>query len=216
MRNCHFSQVLLLYMSVCMPFHSICSSNSEDEMCNFYIMYYTTNDGRSLYSNECWESAPRSLIYPQLPSLTTPTVPPTVAPTTAPVVTTEIESNEEEDTYECPKPVPPGSSDSRCVNITATTPIPVQPATDPIPKIETNSPESFDQSSSTTLVPSHPFFEGGNSLSSNHLGLVPAEDWALNGINIPGVTLGQVSAVAVDKEGAVHILHRGPVVWDYG
>ena len=44
--------------------------------------------------------------------------------------------------------------------------------------------------------------------------LVPAEDWPLNGVSIPGIALGQVSAVAVDHEGFVHILHRGPVVWD--
>ena len=177
-------------------------------------MYYTTNDGRSLYTNECWQIAPRSLIYPQLPSLTVPTAPPTATPTTVPVISTEREASEEEDGYECLKPVPPGSSDSRCVNATVTTPIPVLPTSNPIPKIEPNSPQPVDQTSSTT--PSNPFFEGGNSLESIPLGLVPAEDWALNGIDIPGVTLGQVSAVAVDKEGAVHILHRGPVVWDYG
>lgn len=184
-------------------------------MCNFYIMYYTANDGRSLYSNDCWQIAPRSLIYPQLPSLTVPTAPPTATPTTTPIVSTERETSDEEDSYECPKPVPPGSSDSRCVNATITTPIPVLPATDPIPEVEPNSSESVEQTSSTTSVPSNPFFEASDSLKSNSLGLVPAEDWALNGIDIPGVTLGQVSAVAVDKEGAVHVLHRGPAVWDY-
>ena len=184
-------------------------------MCNFYIMYYTANDGRSLYTNECWQNAPRSLIYPHLPSLTKPTVPPTATPTTVPIVTTEQETSDMEDNYECPKPVPPGSSDSHCDNATATTPIPVLPTTNSIPKLEPNSPESVDQTSSTTMVPSHPFSEGGNSLKSSPVGLVLDGDWALNGIDIPGMTLGQVSAVAVDKEGAVHILHRGSVVWDY-
>ena len=191
------------------------SANSEDEMCNFYIMYYTGNDGRSLYSNECWRSAPSSLVYPQLPSLTTPTVPPTATPTTAPIISTEIESSEKEDGYECPKPIPPGSGNSRCINNTATTPIPVPPTTTQIPSTSFNSPEPVDQTGHTTMVPSNPYFERGNNLESKPLGMVAAEDWALNGIDIPGMTLGQVSAVAVDREGSVHILHRGPVIWDF-
>ena len=44
--------------------------------------------------------------------------------------------------------------------------------------------------------------------------LVQAEDWALNGFPIPQSTLGQLSAVAVDPHGDLHVLHRGPVVWD--
>ena len=176
-----------------------CSANSEDEMCNFYIMYYTSNDGRELYSKECWMAATKSLVYPRLPSLTTPTVPP--------IVTTEDSVGE--DTYECPKPIPPNSGNSRCINNTATTsPIPVPHSTTQIPNTGSTTPEP-------TLNPVH-FFEGGDDIVSTSLELVQAEDWLLNGVDIPGVTLGQVSAVAVDKEGSVHILHRGPVVWDYG
>ena len=61
-----------------------------------------------------------------------------------------------------------------------------------------------------------PFIEGVASPAPSLLGLAQAEDWALNEVSIPGRTLGQVSAVAVDSDGNVHILHRGSVVWDYG
>ena len=145
-------------------------------------------------------AATKSLVYPQLPSLTTPTAPPTT--------TTEV--SEKEDTYECPKPIPPNSADSRCINTTATT--------SPIPRSTTQIPDT-DSTTTTTAEPaSNPihFFEGGDDVVSTSLELVQSEDWLLNGVDIPGVTLGQVSAVAVDKEGSVHILHRGPVVWDYG
>ena len=33
-------------------------------MCNFYIMYYTKNNGRSLSTDSCWDDAPRSMVYP--------------------------------------------------------------------------------------------------------------------------------------------------------
>lgn len=39
-------------------------------MCNFYFMYFTKNDGKSLYEEECWSSPPRSLHFPtKLPPL---------------------------------------------------------------------------------------------------------------------------------------------------
>ncbi len=44
--------------------------------------------------------------------------------------------------------------------------------------------------------------------------LVQAEDWALNGFPIPATSLGQLSAVAIDPHGDLHVLHRGPIVWD--
>lgn len=202
--------------------HSVyMGADSEDEMCNFYIMYYTENDGRVLYSNECWEDAPRSLVYPPLPSLTAPTA----TPTTPPALSTESadgdNEHEEEDSYECPKPIPPGTSNSRCVNITnsaattttttTTSHIPNPATTFPIPELDRQTPRSTP----TDPSPSTPFYEGGSDTEFESLGLVPAEDWPLNGVDIPGMTLGQVSAVAVDKEGHVHVLHRGPVVWDY-
>jgi hypothetical protein len=194
-------------------------------MCNFYIMYYTENDGRRLYSNECWQNAPRSLVYPPLPSLTTPTAPPAAPPTTTtgPALTTESvdsdDGNEKVDNYECSKPIPPGTSISRCINnittttttATTTSHIPVPPTTIPIREPDHQTPSN----TATSPSPSTPFYEGGSDVQFESLGLVPAEDWPLNGVDIPGITLGQVSAVAVDKEGHVHVLHRGHVVWDF-
>ena len=189
-------------------------------------MYYTENDGSRLYSTECWQSAPLTLVYPPLPSLTTPTA----TPTTVPALTTEsIDSDhghEEEDNYECPKSIPPGISNGRCVNTTTSTtttsPIPIPTTTIAIPKTGSKTPEpdhqtplSNDHNTPTNPSPSTPFYEGGSDTEFESLGLVPAEDWPLNGIDIPGMTLGQVSAVAVDKEGHVHVLHRGTVVWDF-
>ena len=48
-----------------------------------------------------------------------------------------------------------------------------------------------------------------------------AADWILNGLEGPrtspilSVGLGQVSAVEVDRNGDVLVLHRGSRVWDY-
>lgn len=33
-------------------------------MCNFYIMYYTDNNGIKLEQSECWNKAPSSLSFP--------------------------------------------------------------------------------------------------------------------------------------------------------
>ena len=185
-------------------------------------MYYTENDGRKLYSNECWQNAPRSLIYPPRPSLTTPTATPTTEPPTSTESSGDSDNgHKEEDNYECSKPIPPGTSNSRCVNTTTTTTtttttghIPVPPTTIPIREPYHETPPTTPTPTSPPSL-STPFFEGGSDTKFESLGLVPAEDWPLNGVDIPGITLGQVSAVAVDKEGHVHVLHRGPVVWDF-
>ena len=58
------SHIIYIYFP-CIEF----SPNSEDEMCNFYIMYYTANDGHSLIEDDCWNIAPKSVHYPPLPVL---------------------------------------------------------------------------------------------------------------------------------------------------
>ena len=40
------------------------SPHSDDEMSNFYIMYYMDNNGLSLSKKECWSESPPSLLYP--------------------------------------------------------------------------------------------------------------------------------------------------------
>ena len=157
-------------------------------MCNFYVMYYTENDKRQLNSNSCWDPAPSWLHYPTLPTLPPP----------AHIhhhdnkeheSTREGKADVQDDDYMCPKSVPPGPPHVCNTTSTATT---------------------------TTQTPQQPFFEGEASPSASQTSTnwVPAEDWPLNGVTFPGLVLGQVSAVAVDKEGCVHVLHRGPVVWD--
>lgn len=157
---------------------------SEDEMCNFYVMYYKSNDGVNLISSSCWAPPPSSLHFPALPPLPVATKP----------------SHEEEGTHSHsdmghhdhgvthpqPKPVPSG---------------PTPPAA-PLPPRE--------QLPVTTVAPPIPV-----ALPPAVGGLVQAEDWPLNGFPIPTRTLGQIVAVAVDSAGDMHILHRGPVVWNY-
>lgn len=192
-------------------------------------MYYTANNGRSLRSDTCWYHPPPGLRYPDhLPPL--------------PAVTTPVEEDhdhdhhhdggsnegdghhdhdhhrdggsnegdghhEQEDEYICPKTIPPGDP-SLCPKPTPQIPIPTTP------------PITTGGYSTTHEVAPHsnsvPFFEGTGNQEPVDLGLVQAENWALNDVSIPGSTLGQVAAVAVDNEGNVHILHRGQVVWDYG
>ena len=188
--------------------------DSEDEMCNFYIMYYTANDGHGLRRDTCWDRAPHGLRYPDhLPPL--------------PAITSPVEEDhdhthhhdggnnegvgnkegdDEEDEYICPKTIPPGNP-SLCPKPTPQIPIPTNPST-----TTDSSWITREEVSPSTGVP---FFEGVGNQQPVDLGLVQAENWVLNDVSIPGTTLGQVSAVAVDNEGNVHILHRGHVVWDY-
>ena len=161
-------------------------------------MYYTLNTDHSLELDECWSPAPKSFQYPTLPKL-----PPSsqTTPTHDHGHTHMHEEHgkpkeNEEDEYLCPQSVPPGLP-NKCL--------------EQVPDSTTN------EASESTTTPEHPStitVEEGEVSNFAELGLVPAEDWELNGVDIPGMALGQVSAVAVDKDGAVHILHRGPVTWD--
>ena len=60
---------------------------------------------------------------------------------------------------------------------------------------------------------------GWQSLSQQST-LVLDKGWALNGLSgdetkaVLGVALGQVSAVALDAQGNLHVLHRGSHIWD--
>ncbi len=154
-------------------------------MCNFYIMYYTANNGRDLYQDDCW-SPPGDLLYPSvlppLPQLVSHTEHHHHGGMGGNEEQEEDKKEQEKDKdYKCSVPIPPGDP-SKC------------------PPIATTSP---------------PFIEGVASPDSTPIGLVEAEDWILNKVSIPGHTLGQVSAVAVDADSNLHILHRGSVQWDY-
>ena len=82
-------------------------ANIEDEMCNFYMMYYTLNTATPISPDGCWSPAPSWLKYP---------VP---APFTPPThhhhddeeedSASEEEEEEGEEEYVCPSPVPPGA-----------------------------------------------------------------------------------------------------------
>ena len=212
-------------------------------MCNFYMMYYMANDRQSLASDSCWSQAPASLTFPELPTVTViegtehhdhhdhgmgvsehQTEPEdkegsdgdgeggkSYLSETLNSFGKDIDStssvgkgteDEPEDDYVCPTLVPPGPP-SVCVKP------PVSSSPIPTPTAVSNEPSN---------TPSNePFFEGQDSLDSEMNPLVPAEDWPLNGVSSPtigSVTLGQVTAVSVDQEGYVHILHRGARVWD--
>lgn len=139
---------------------------------------------------------------------------------------------EEEDTYKCPKPIPPGPP-SLCPKLDPTSSIlsaspslhpprlSPSPSTTPLSGSDVSTPTGSVETPTTQ----HPFIEGedGHTEAPPKVGvappsgLVPAGDWSLGGMSSPvigGTRLGQVSAVAVDGEGHVHVLHRGPRVWD--
>ena len=192
--------------------------DTKDEMCNFYIMYHTENDGRSLTYEDCWDPAPSHVHYPPLPVLppshhhhdhsmmpggpdppiehTHPT-PNTARPSdviTPPTVP---------DDYVCPSPVPPGAS-SRC------------PETKPTVRPSTPTTEKGGEGNTGS--------EGEDGVShTDMINLVPAKDWPYNGVDSPkvevktgrGGALGQVTSVAVVADGSVLVLHRGPRIWDY-
>lgn len=172
-------------------------------MCNFYIMYYTSNDDISLISNYCWAPPPSRLRFPALPPL--------------PVAATPSQEEEEEGTHSHSdmgdhkglhphlRPVSPGLAPPttpllprKQLSVTTTvSPPPIATTVAPPPIAATVAPPPI----TTTLPPA--------------VGtLVQAEDWPLNGFPIPTQTLGQITAVAIDSAGDVHILHRGPVTWN--
>ncbi len=152
-------------------------------------MYYTANNGRGLYADDCWDP-PRGLTYPStLPPL--PVLVSSSEPHHHHSMGGDKDEEDKDDDYKCPVSVPPGNP-SRCPVPTTAPPITHPPITPP------------------------PFIEGVAAPPPTLLGLAQAEDWALNKVSIPGRTLGQVSAVAADGDGNVHILHRGSVKWDYG
>ena len=187
--------LLLLYV------HHLPRPNTEDEMCNFYIMYHTENDGNPLRSNDCWMPAPSLVHYPPLPTL-----PPspgshhhhdhsTMADGSDDDIDITLPEDKEkigenEDDYMCPSSIPPAQVPSQCLK---TTPI--------------NQPPQVKDKGDET----------------QHLTMVPAEDWPYNGVDYPSIgtvsgkveVLGQVTSVAVMTDGSVLVLHRGPRVWDY-
>ena len=40
------------------------SPNANNEMCNFYIMYYKDNDNSSLSTEDCWQNSPEWVEFP--------------------------------------------------------------------------------------------------------------------------------------------------------
>ena len=158
-------------------------------MCNFYIMYFTKNDGKRLYQDDCWSNPPRSLRFPaNLPPLLSHTTP------------TDIE---EEDLH------------SHSHGHTHQTMIHTGRPSSALPTDSSemlNIPKSsvMPKSDEVTTVPK---LSGEPSHSGRQLFL--AEDWPLNNLVLPDNAVGQVSAAAIDAEGTLHVLHRGPVTWDF-
>ena len=152
-------------------------------MCNFYIMYFTKNDGKHLYQDYCWSKPPTSLHFPaKLPPL--------------PV---RHAASDDDDDEEHRHSHSHSHSHSHAQLPASTTQLPTTqtpPTTDFIPPL-TSKPKP-----------------GKVSPPGRHK-LVLSEDWPLNGVDIPDAAMGQVSAVAVDTKGGVHVLHRGPVTWDF-
>ncbi len=213
-------------------------------MCNFYIMYYTANNGKPMTNTECWYAA-RRMNFPEIPPLPASTssaaghhehthveeegegegenqkdmikqletvlnLLSSAGPTTpdneedkATEEKAKETSDEEEDDYICPTPVPPGPPSS------------CSPRASPTPTVAIETGDKGDDKDS--------FFEAEDKAHPDStLNLVLSEDWLLNGIRNPvfeakpwPIALGQASAVAVDKDGFVHVLHRGARVWDY-
>ena len=195
-------------------------------MCNFYIMYYMVNNGQSLIADDCWNQAPSAFRFPELH------VP---EPVLGNGIETEADHNPDHTEHDA------GNGDETAVDnilseihdivdeIDGESPTTKAP---PLVKV-THPPAPITKTPPQDSTPAErlsnwPFFEGGDRFESDQTGSVEsgrdfrlelAEDWPLNGLSSPdvgGITLGQVTAVAVDHAGFVHIFHRGPTVWDYG
>ena len=213
-------------------------------MCNFYIMYYMVNNGRSLVADDCWNQAPDDFHFPELH------VP-------EPVLGFGIETEADRTHEHTGHDASDDNVDSILLEIhdiideidgesptTKATP----PAKVTLPAVGGLTTKIPPQETTVAETPSNrPFFEGGDHFESDPTGgmeprqdptggmepgqdptggmepgqdftLELAEDWPLNGLSSPRVgdiTLGQVTAVAVDHAGFVHIFHRGPTTWDF-
>ena len=188
-------------------------------MCNFYIMYYTSaSDINKLNTDECWESAP-TLSFPSsayhLQTHSHPTIIPTEFHTTNKQAESTGETRGPHITTTTQTTQATIQTESQPIIQTETQPT-IKTETQPTIQTETQSTETI-----TTQTTSHPPTSPPLLLlNSSSTMFVPAEDWPstrgnLGGASIlGGVTLGQVSAVAVDRIGNVYVLHRASRVWD--
>lgn len=168
-------------------------------MCNFYIMYYTTNDGIQLADTSCWGPPPSWLHFPSnlppLPTAATPTDEEEVDGAHSHNTDMEDHHPHPSSLITLPPSLPPETTPPLPPPRELPSPGELPPSREVTPPRELPPP-------ATTVVPPAPD------------DLVQAEDWPLNGFPIPTQTLGQITAVAIDGAGDVHILHRGPVTWD--
>ena len=225
---CVVYNIICVCVCVCLSLSFTHSPDSEDEMCNFYIMYHTENDERPLISNDCWEPAPPDVNYPPLPTLppshdshhhhspmmggsdvddiVTETTQNTQNPTTSSSDVVTLPEGGEEDDYICPSSIPPTNQvPSKCRETTPTNQLPETTPTNQVPE----------------ATPTHQLPEGKGNEEQFHL--YPVKDWLYNEANSPLIgadtgklgILGQVTSVAMAADGSVLVLHRGPRLWDF-
>ena len=162
-------------LSLSLSLSSPLRPNSKDEMCNFYIMYYTINDARKLVDDSCWTRPAPSMKFPaKLPPLHSNAM------------------------------TPPDHAEDEQKEVTSI-PIPISRSNSNTLPMSTSAPHHSQDHG--TLPPPPPPHSG--------FGLVLSEDWPLNSFSIPKIAIGQVTAAAVDAAGDLHVLHRGPVTWEY-
>lgn len=181
--------------------------NGDDEMCNFYIMYYTLNNVRRLAYDRCWSKPPNDMHFPaKLPPLPSYATPPPdhvggeQGETRIPNSGSDANSSTGSDSSMGP------DSGNRPYSDSGT-------GADSSTGSNSDSSTGFDSNSGTLPAPSVSVLPVIPPRSGP--GLVLSEDWPLNGIAIPEIALGQVTAAAIDAAGDLHILHRGHVTWDY-
>ena len=142
------------------------SHQGIDEMCNFYLMYYTDNNGVGMQEDECWNKAPHSLIFPD----------------SDPVLPTHGASfGSHNHTHHSHTHIPDHNDE------------PVE-VTDGVPV-------AMD----TTVIPRYWPLP------------VVDQSWPFNnGFNkyVEEFSLDQITAIDVDEEGNLHILHRAGRKWD--
>lgn len=191
--------------------------DSEDEMCNLYIMYYTVNDDRNLLKDECWDPPPPWFQFPtKLPRL--PTHSHNEEEEEGDGHLHEIDENSQNEKQDCPVPIPTGLKRCPVPNLATTSPPETIPSavSDSVPSpVPDSIPSPTPNSIPSPTQHSPPLPELTATRPPPSGALVLSENWLLNGFPIPEATLGQVTAAAVDAAGDLHVLHRGPVTWEF-
>eukprot|EP00731_Ephydatia_muelleri_P016753 Em0009g1177a len=195
-------------------------STSEDEMCNFYIMYDMPNNDQGLTNSICGRAAPDSLSFP-------PVVPVTPVPDAD-----SMEGGHHHGNHDSSSGDAINSTFVPSLDPVSAKGLPPKPPLDKVLLHSSTSEVAMATSLPTASLPVSPVPPLTPWTGSTGLGALPSAGTKVTSLVWAGqysaaggwpysdpqktseAKFGQISAVAMGANGTVYILHRGTRVWD--